>query len=629
MKYFITVLLIIIPFGTYVQAKILEPEQHSDIKFIISDSTYDFVEHNGLVFTIADDGVHGLELWVFDEKHNSLRMVKDINPNGDSNPLIFRIGLENVLLFYAYDEEGIGLWATDGSENGTVLLKRFYFIGIVARIMEEDWNTFERYKDEIYFSASETNNQDYELWKTDGTPEGTILVKDINPNGSSSPNNFHIIGDRLLFHTNSGGNDIWSTDGTEVNTINLTNSKDKLKTINTVVWNSTYDFFLDSLNGKLELWSTDGTINGVIPLTNNLDETLKVSSNMILVGNHLYFESLTEDGSLVLNISDGTKAGTRKLKTISTIPNSGIFFLSYNNIGEQKLFFYTTENKQNSLWVTDGTVEGTIKLSSNELTSINLNKESLYTDKLFFSSFEVEKGDELWVSDGTIEGTHFVKTLSKIGNRSRIEFTSDVIEDKVLYYYKNDNGFASTWLTDGTNEGTNILNPNLMDLSRMYFSNNLFNNILLFSEVSLSDTVRLWQTNMTKEGTSVIMPNNQSNDKHINPYFFYQAEFKNHIYFFADYYGEGWQLYRIPNTISSVEYTPQPELMTVYPNPAKDFIQLELSKPMHLSIVNSAGKIVKDYGVIADGKLNVAELISGVYFVVNEQGNNIAKFVKE
>lgn len=617
------------PFGTYVQAKILEPEEHSDIKFANRDSTYDFIEHNGLVYTIADDGIHGLELWVFDEKHNSLRMVKDINPDGDAKPLIFQIGLENVLLFYAYDEEGIGLWATDGTENGTVLLKRFYFIRIVSRIMEEDWNTFKLYNGELYFSTSETNNQDYELWKTDGTPEGTVQVKDINPNGSSSPNNFHIIKDRLLFHTNIGGGDIWSTDGSEENTINLTNSKDKLEPISIIGWNSTHDFFLDSLDGKLELWSTDGTINGVMPLTNNLDEILKESSNMILVGNHLYFESLTEDGSLVLNVSDGTIDGTRKLKNISSIPNAGIFYLSYNNIGLQKLFFYTTENKQNSLWVSDGTEQGTIKISPIELTSVSSNKESLYTDKLFFSSFDVEKGDELWVSDGSKEGTHYVKTLSNIGDRSRIEFTSNVIDGKVLYYYKNDKGIASTWITDGTDQGTYILNPNLVNLSRMYFSDNQFNNILFFTEVSVADTVRMWQTNMSKERTSVIMPQNQSNDKHINPYFFYQTEYKNHIYFFADYYGEGMQLYRIPNTISSVEDTPLPELMTVYPNPAKDYIQLELNKPMQLSIVNSTGSNIKDYGIVADGNLNVAELTSGVYFVVDEQGNNIAKFVKE
>mgnify|MGYP006896876080 CR=1 FL=1 len=50
---------------------------------------------------------------------------------------------------------------------------------------------------------------------------------------------------------------------------------------------------------------------------------------------------------------------------------------------------------------------------------------------------------------------------------------------------------------------------------------------------------------------------------------------------------------------------------------------------MQLSIINSTGAKVKDYGMVAGGKLNVAELHSGVYFVVDELGNNIAKFLKE
>jgi ELWxxDGT repeat protein len=618
-----------ISFSSIVQARSIEPQIHSDIKLVVRDSTYDFVEHNGLVYTIADDGVHGIELWVFDENLNSLRMVKDINPIGDANPLVFSSVLENVLLFYAYDENGTGLWATDGTEVGTVLLKYFYFYEIKANIMDPKWNLFKTYKGELYFNGIESKDKTYELWKTDGTAEGTILVKELNPNGSSSPGQFHIREDKLLFQTYNGFRDIWATDGTEESTINLTNSKDKLRPVSIIGWNSTHDFFLDSLDGKLELWSTDGTISGTLPLSINLDEIIELNSNMIFIDKNLYFESFTEDGSIVLNISDGTQAGTRKLKTITSEPDAGIFFISYYNTGEQKLFFYTYENKKNSLWVSDGTEQGTIKISPPELVNINRNKESLNTDKLFFSSFGVDKGDELWVSDGTQLGTHFVKKLSDGGNSSRIEFTSDVIDDKVLFYYKADNGVGSTWITDGTETSTYILNPNLMFISRMYFSDNQFNNILFFTEVSSADTTRMWQTNMTLAGTSVIMPQNQSNNKHINPYLFYQIEFKNHIYFLADYYGEGQQLYRIPNTISSVEESKLPELMAVYPNPAKDFIQLEISKPMQLSIINSTGKVVKDYGLVTVGKLNVAALISGVYFVVDEQGNNIAKFVKE
>ena len=129
MKNILLILIILFPIDSILQAKILEPKLHSDIKFVLTDSTYDFVENNGKVYTIADDGVHGLELWVFDDNYNSLRMVKDINPNGDANPIIYKTNLEDVLLFYAYDDNGTGLWSTDGTEEGTFLLKYFHFIG--------------------------------------------------------------------------------------------------------------------------------------------------------------------------------------------------------------------------------------------------------------------------------------------------------------------------------------------------------------------------------------------------------------------------------------------------------------------------------------------------------------------
>ncbi len=629
MKNLIKILVLLILFSSIVQARTIEPQTHSDIKFVIRDSTYDFVEHNGLAYTIADDGVHGLELWVFDEKLNSLRMVKDINPNGDANPLIYQTGLKDVLLFYAYDENGTGLWATDGTEKGTVLLKYFYIYRIKAHIMEEDWNSYKVYNGELYFSASESKDQDYELWKTDGTEEGTIQVIDLDPNDSSQPNNFHIIGNRLLFFNANGARDIWSTDGTEKNTIKLTNSKDKFNSITMLGWNTSFDFFLDSLNGRLELWSTDGTFGGAVPLTDKLDDYKASNSNYTFNGEKLYFEGYTDDRELVLLVSDGTKDGTKKLKTFSSDPSAWFYFLSHSNISEQKFFFFLFENNKSSLWVTDGKTESTIKISPSDLEGMYYNQESSYSDRLYFSNFDTIKGEDIWVSDGTLEGTKFVKNISASGEKSKINFTSVIVNEKVLFIHEDQKYLNSLWITDGTEVGTHKLSVELRDLNRMFYTDNVYNNILYFREMSNDNTIRLWQTDMTEEGTNIIMPKDQKNDIHVHQNFSFQVDYKNHIYFFADYYGEGQQLYRIPNIITSVENTEQPELMTVYPNPAKDYVQLELTKPMQLSIINSTGKKVKEYGEVIDGKLNIAEIIPGVYFVVDEQGKNIAKFVKE
>jgi len=630
MKQLLFTILLLIPFGIFSQTNVIEPQLHSDIEFALRDSTFNFIEHNGLVYTIADDGIHGLELWVFDDEQNSLRMVMDINTNGDSNPIIVSNGVDRGLIFYAYDGIRTGLWATDGTELGTKLLKYFSNSQFKAGFINDNWGGYKILNGELYFGESELDSQDYELWKTDGTPEGTKLVKDLEPNKSSQPRYFHVVGDRLIFRTNIDDGDIWSTDGTEENTRIISSGKNEVSG-NSYYWSSspTHYFYLDSLDDRIELWSTDGTIDGTFALSNKLEDTSFDWRGMVLLNNILYFTGTRNGGNIVLCATDGTIEGTKEVIEITRDISTYFDYLSFSNNSNQNLFFSTYKSEKNSLWVTDGTNSGTNRISPTDLYNIVRSKESIVSDRLYFTSFDESNREDLWVSDGTSGGTHFVKNLAVGDDRARIEFTSEVIDGKVLYYYKDEKGIASTWLTDGTEEGTFILNPNLSNLTRMFHSDNQINNILFFTEISESDSVRMWQTNMTKEGTSIVMPSDQSHNNHVLPHQFYQIEYNNYIYFFANYYGKGEQLYRIANTISSVEVSEEAELVTVYPNPAKDYIQLQIDKPLQLSIISSTGAKVKDFGVVDDGKLNVANLTTGIYFVVDEQGNNIARFVKE
>jgi ELWxxDGT repeat protein len=58
---------------------------------------------------------------------------------------------------------------------------------------------FTRVGDTFFFTAMDAVN-DRELWKTDGTEAGTVLVKDIWPGtGTSFPPNFTRVGGTLFF----------------------------------------------------------------------------------------------------------------------------------------------------------------------------------------------------------------------------------------------------------------------------------------------------------------------------------------------------------------------------------------------------------------------------------------------
>jgi ELWxxDGT repeat protein len=66
----------------------------------------------------------------------------------------------------------------------------------------------------LFFRANDGANG-YELWKSDGTEPGTVLVKDIDPVGSSSPFYLTDVGGKLVFRADDGtnGQELWVTDG--------------------------------------------------------------------------------------------------------------------------------------------------------------------------------------------------------------------------------------------------------------------------------------------------------------------------------------------------------------------------------------------------------------------------------
>ena len=80
-------------------------------------------------------------------------------------------------------------------------------------------SSFYKINNKLYFVFMNGTNGS-ELWKTDGTTEGTGIVKDIVPGpGSSYINNICVVGNKMFFAAMTGayGNELWVSDGTEQN----------------------------------------------------------------------------------------------------------------------------------------------------------------------------------------------------------------------------------------------------------------------------------------------------------------------------------------------------------------------------------------------------------------------------
>ncbi len=72
----------------------------------------------------------------------------------------------------------------------------------------------------VFFAAND-GVHGTEFWRSDGTPSGTIMVKDLNPGRSdSNPTDFTNFGGTLAFQAidPAHGNELWTSDGTSAGT---------------------------------------------------------------------------------------------------------------------------------------------------------------------------------------------------------------------------------------------------------------------------------------------------------------------------------------------------------------------------------------------------------------------------
>lgn len=119
-------------------------------------------------------------------------------------------GLNGVLYFRNFVSFKQGLWKSDGTVVGTVAVNGIGNIGSWLTSMDN------------YLYLGGKNDYDFEPYKSDGTAAGTILLRDIfSGTTGSNPLYFTKVNNTMTFVANDGinGNQIWKTDGTPGGTI--------------------------------------------------------------------------------------------------------------------------------------------------------------------------------------------------------------------------------------------------------------------------------------------------------------------------------------------------------------------------------------------------------------------------
>jgi len=442
---------------------------------------YSLTNVNGKLFFSADTLNLGRELWKSDGTASGTIMIKDINsgaghafPNGNTS----FINLNGILIFVADDGvNGVELWKSDGTTAGTVLIKDINPGSPSSKIQN-----FINVNGTLFFTADNgTNGQ--ELWKSNGTTAGTVMVKDINPTGdgvihdnySFQYHYFMNVNNVLFFRANDGttGGELWKSDGTDAGTVlvkeicagnSASSSVQYFVTYNNNLFFSAYD------GSETGMWKSDGTSGGTIKISSISISTIPIISNGML-----FFQSSGE-----LWKSDGTGAGTLLVKDIITSGSSEPDKLT--NVNDTLYFVALKQNTGRVLYKSDGTSAGTMTVEVNPQT-INPDFLTNLNGVLFFSGYNDTYGAELWALN-TVPTTvapiapTFLSAYAVSSSQIDLSWTDNSMNENKFIIERSPNG-TNGWLiidsvlTNYVSYSNIDLTPNTSFYYRILAKNNI------------------------------------------------------------------------------------------------------------------------------------------------------------
>jgi ELWxxDGT repeat protein len=300
-------------------------------------------------------------------------------------------------LFFAADEGVAGreLWKSDGTAAGTVRVSNINATG------NSDPYAFAEFLGLLFFSADDGSNG-REIWRSDGTTAGTVMVKGINAAGDSNPTELTVSGIKLFFAAEDGTDrELYVSNGTvgsaseiDVNVGAGSSNPGELTDVN-----GTLFFAADGSDGR-ELWKSDGTMGGTVQVANiNADASPNDDSNptgLVNVNGTLFFAATDSSGDSELWKSDGTAAGTVRVKNIN--PSGSSDPRDLVNLGGTLLFTAEDGTNGRELWKSDGTELGTVIIQNLNPGREGSNPDFLriVSGKLIFRACSADGGCEAW-----------------------------------------------------------------------------------------------------------------------------------------------------------------------------------------------------------------------------------------
>jgi len=427
----------------------------------------------------------------------------------------------------------------------------------------------------IFFNADDSSGVNsggsdlgQELWITDGTDAGTVLVKDIRVGSdNSSPNFFFELGGVLYFSANEGaGLRIFQTDGTDAGTVSTNNTFSNLQPIvigskaymtATTLGNTFYEF-----DGTTFQEVPDSGAGVATPIggqyieydANTIFIYMDYSTETDAIGRELYaYDISNQSYSLIKDVVAGTD-------------NAGIS--NFTKMGTTVYF-----EADGMLWQTDGTDPGTVAVAAAMNAGVD-NVRNFYgwLGDLYFEGDD-GNGDQLWKYDPVADA---VTNLSNISGANNNHDPDDFVPYNGWLYYRGEDANDSDghlFRTDGS--VIEQLDNTIKDVDDMI----LYNNILYF------------------EGEDEI------------------ADLGNELYSFD------------PASLS-INAVSANLNVKIYPNPSTDVINIshDLNAEIDYQIIDITGKLIKD-GTLEQNQIR-HNLDSGLYVLKLYTTSKLAKTQK-
>ncbi len=210
----------------------------------------------------------------------------------------------------------------------------------------------------------------------------------------------------------------------------------------------------------------------------------------IVTTNNKIFYPIYNIDQISIAVTDNSNNNTLILKKFDEVTNLTVF----NN----KVFFIGGSNDSSALWMTDGTIAGTIQLTP-DTSFVRTYSYAVLNNRLYFTS-----ANSIWYTDGTASGT---KILVSIPDTDTFIYTLAALNDKLIFFYSGKLG-----VTDGISSTIHFLSDKTSQpITNAYvYLQPLKDNVLFIC--STPDTgMELWSTDGTDANTGLFLDINPGN----------------------------------------------------------------------------------------------------------------------